>query len=587
MIINDLLVKGTGRFVDNVYASEFVGDLDGNAETSTYATYVKQNSSNASYGRPILLAYQESPVDGTASNVYYDSSVTVNPSTNTITADTFKGYLNGNAKSVNNVIPEWSGSISYNDTNWLAAWTSDGTKIKALDKNNFAPASHTHNYAGSSSAGGSANSAVKLDTASAGYSNRPVYFADGKPVPVTSVKQSLITWDSDNLSGTFTPIDAGIAPKLGANRLAFMPPDAITVEYSRDGGNTWSAYNVSDIETRKKLLFSGINTSLYIGGSGSSGVDKSNHMLRITVDTVSGSVYTHLHKFALLISTEGSTGSYVTLTGRTKANYDAGTDTWTTFVDKATLSGWSGWNILNTSFTAGNSSSGHYRQFRFTFGVTSHASSVAYGGLMVYSILGFGGVGWTTPSNMAGLGTLYNYDGDQNALFPRDVYATTFRGALSGNVTGNLTGNVTGNADTSTQIKYSSQLTSDDAINNFNAANRMQVATWNSTSSPGVTNGIILSTGWTTTGYGAQIAIDDDPTYYIALRQRNGDGWKAWKQIPMGDGTGASGTWGISISGNAATATKATQDASGNTITSTYATKTELNNKSKVQIVRW
>lgn len=39
------------------------------------------------------------------------------------------------------------------------------------------------------------------------------------------------------------------------------------------------------------------------------------------------------------------------------------------------------------------------------------------------------------------------------------------------------------------------------------------------------------------------------------------------------DGTGASGTWGISITGNAATATsatKATQDGSGNTITSTY-----------------
>lgn len=41
---------------------------------------------------------------------------------------------------------------------------------------------HTHNYAGSSSAGGSANSAVKLDTASAGSSTQPVYFSGGKPV---------------------------------------------------------------------------------------------------------------------------------------------------------------------------------------------------------------------------------------------------------------------------------------------------------------------------------------------------------------------------------------------------------------------
>ena len=44
------------------------------------------------------------------------------------------------------------------------------------------------------------------------------------------------------------------------------------------------------------------------------------------------------------------------------------------------------------------------------------------------------------------------------------------------------------------------------------------------------------------------------------------------------DGTGASGTWGINISGNASSATKATNDGNGNTITSTYATKTERAN---------
>ena len=46
---------------------------------------------------------------------------------------------------------------------------------------------HTHNYAGSASAGGSANSAVKLDTAKAGDSNTPVYFSGGKPVACTSL----------------------------------------------------------------------------------------------------------------------------------------------------------------------------------------------------------------------------------------------------------------------------------------------------------------------------------------------------------------------------------------------------------------
>lgn len=47
--------------------------------------------------------------------------------------------------------------------------------------------SHTHLYAGSATAGGSANSAVKLDTATAGDSNTPVYFTGGKPVACTSL----------------------------------------------------------------------------------------------------------------------------------------------------------------------------------------------------------------------------------------------------------------------------------------------------------------------------------------------------------------------------------------------------------------
>ena len=45
---------------------------------------------------------------------------------------------------------------------------------------------HTHNYAGSSTVGGAANSANKLNT-DAGDENTPVYFKNGVPVPVTSI----------------------------------------------------------------------------------------------------------------------------------------------------------------------------------------------------------------------------------------------------------------------------------------------------------------------------------------------------------------------------------------------------------------
>ena len=42
--------------------------------------------------------------------------------------------------------------------------------------------------------------------------------------------------------------------------------------------------------------------------------------------------------------------------------------------------------------------------------------------------MGFGGVGWTVPSNMARDGHLYNYDNDQNATFPAQITATQFNG---------------------------------------------------------------------------------------------------------------------------------------------------------------
>ena len=70
-------------------------------------------------------------------------------------------------------------------------------------KGKFAAASHTHKYAGSSSSGGSASSAVKLTT-SAGSATEPVYFSDGKPV-----KCSRALIDEAALSG-YLPLTGGM-----------------------------------------------------------------------------------------------------------------------------------------------------------------------------------------------------------------------------------------------------------------------------------------------------------------------------------------------------------------------------------------
>ena len=104
--------------------------------------------------------------------------------------------------------------LDYGNYTWLAGWNS--YELRAVNKNQFATASHTHHYAGSSSAGGSANSAVKLDTATAGSATQPVYFSGGKPVacsytlgksvPSNAVFTDTNTWRGiqDNLTSSST-----------------------------------------------------------------------------------------------------------------------------------------------------------------------------------------------------------------------------------------------------------------------------------------------------------------------------------------------------------------------------------------------
>lgn len=72
------------------------------------------------------------------------------------------------------------GNLCISTLNDLLGLEDDYTSL--LTEQNAA-ASHTHNYAGSGTAGGSANSAIKLDS-SAGSATRPVYFSGGKPVAI-------------------------------------------------------------------------------------------------------------------------------------------------------------------------------------------------------------------------------------------------------------------------------------------------------------------------------------------------------------------------------------------------------------------
>ena len=290
---------------------------------------------------------------------------------------------------------------------------------------------------------------TKIGTASKGASNRPIYLNAGTPTAVTSVGEAFLSWGGQNFNGSYGPIDAAMVGVLGANRSAFANASGISVEYSRDSGSTWTDYGAA--ATTKTALFSGISAGLVIGKADSTNKATAAFELRITLSTSAAGIYTVLNKFVIYLSTSGSTGCTCTITGRLQSNYEAGTETWVTFADRIPVSGWSGFNVINTSniTTYGNTKTSQYGQIRFLFECTG--GSTTYNGLVVQYIQCFGGVGWTTPSTMASTGHMYSFDASKNVTFPSKVTASSFSGPLTGNVTGNCSGSsasCTGNAAT-------------------------------------------------------------------------------------------------------------------------------------------
>lgn len=76
----------------------------------------------------------------------------------------------------------------YNPANFSVNYASSAGNADTLDgyhASSFSQTGHTHNYAGSSSSGGAATSANKLNT-NAGSTTQPVYFSNGVPVATTS-----------------------------------------------------------------------------------------------------------------------------------------------------------------------------------------------------------------------------------------------------------------------------------------------------------------------------------------------------------------------------------------------------------------
>ena len=439
------------------------------------------------------------------------------------------GTLNGNAATATKLATARTISLTGSVT---GSGTFDGSGNLSISTTT----NHTHNYAGSASAGGSANSAVKLDTATAGDSNTPVYFSGGKPVACTSLDL--------NTSG-----NAATASKVN---------NKLTVGSKTYDGSAAVTIAASDLGLASAMLFLGTTTTAITDGSTTNPVVLGGSNKTVTAGNVvlygskefvwTGSAWEEL----------GNEGSYKIVQAAVADPSASGTSN--TFI--ATIS-----QDTNGKITA----------TKKTVAVTNSAPTLAWGTTSTIGTVAGTNLQVKMPANPNTDTKVTQTVTTSNAAYPLllapngQTATTTTTSYFDSGVTLNpstntIAANVSGNAATATKLSNSEFTT--DTIDNVTHSGLLY-GTVGSYTGPGFSSSdaMILSMSWNSSNnYGAQIALDDTTTPNMYVRNKGSGSWSSWSKVLLStnytdytvkkDGTGASGTWGISVSGNAATATK-------------------------------
>ena len=314
-------------------------------------------------------------------------------------------------------------------TGLLGLWD----RMKAV----FAPKSHTHDYAGSSSPGGAAASAAKLSTPrnivlsdAVDSIAQPFDGSKNVSIPVYSLKDSYLDWGGKSIAGLVSPIGCALSAEHSANRLAFIDGGAVSIEYSSDGGATWTDYGFS--ANYKSQLFTK-SVGIPIGRTVSSEEYTASSATRVTI-SAEGKVYTKPRKMLMNISTS----STLSLTVETRTGKDGAA--WKEY-GTYTISGWSGWNdipLALLTFGGLPSQTTNIKHLRLTIRATRVGSNKKECQLLAIRL--FGDTDWLSASYASGKGPmsstghLYDFDMAANATFPAGVKASSFTGQLNGSI---------------------------------------------------------------------------------------------------------------------------------------------------------
>jgi hypothetical protein len=139
------------------------------------------------------------------------------------------------------LVSNGSGKVAISDITSTELGCLDGVTANVQTQLNAkAASSHTHDYAGSSSAGGAATSANKLNT-DAGSVTQPVYFKDGVPVSTSYTLEASVPSDAKFTDTTYEVATQSTDGLLSADDKAQLDNGGIPIVTTSGDGSAYTA----------------------------------------------------------------------------------------------------------------------------------------------------------------------------------------------------------------------------------------------------------------------------------------------------------------------------------------------------------
>ena len=369
------------------------------------------------------------------------------------------------------------------------------------------------------------------------------------------------------LSGNIDMITGIRIGAYASNKSFGLPANAIVIEYSNDGGATWTDYGATDAQ--KRDLFSETRGTGFAIGKTNKDTKSVNDQLRVTIEPVDR--YVSFNALYIWMSTNGNT-----CTVDLERSTIGAKDTFTTVFSGQPISGWSGNNIRYFSggmFGGGSTQTSNNYKYRLTFKMTALGSST-YGPGSITDIRFLGDAVHSSPNNMVSKNHLYTWDSSLNATFPFKLTAT---GGFIGDLTGTASGNTKYWGNQSSTLGSGTPAA---ATKTFweNSVPNASVSFGYNTS--GVEYALAYARGGTA-GYGSVLKWGYNDKYIRILR-RNASNWSDsdWAKIDAGNADTVNGlTVQTAVPSGAKftdTVTTATTTGSGNAVTAISASNGAL-----------